>query len=362
VQIYLVGGAVRDQLLGLPIKERDWVVVGATEDEMLAQGYIKVGKDFPVFLHPKTKEEYALARTERKTGKGYYGFACYAEPDVTLEQDLLRRDITINAMAQDDRGNIIDPYHGQDDLKQRLLRHVSPAFSEDPVRILRVARFAARFADLGFHVAEHTLILMREMVNNGEVDALVPERVWQEWQRALSAVQPVVFLEVLNDCGALARLFPQFSHDQTQLQKTREILRDTSTRTTDPLMRFAASVLYADSLEVLCAHLRVPNEYRELALLVQKHHLTIMQVHQPNEMLKLLSALDAWRRPERFQKILDTCKAMFPENLTAIQALLNAYSVTESIKPTEFVEQGLQGGAIQEALLQKRLQALITAT
>ncbi|WP_374212365.1 hypothetical protein [Thiothrix subterranea] len=207
--IYLVGGAVRDQLLGLPLKDRDWVVTGATPAVMLQQGFKPVGSDFPVFLHPQTSEEYALARTERKTAKGYHGFQFHAATDVTLEQDLARRDLTINAMAQDASGKLIDPYGGQADLQQRLLRHVSAAFSEDPVRILRVARFAARFASLGFQVASDTQHLMQQMVAVGEVDALVPERVWQETLKALSEPTPARFFEVLRDCGALAVLFPE---------------------------------------------------------------------------------------------------------------------------------------------------------
>ncbi|MGD8514376.1 MAG: multifunctional CCA addition/repair protein, partial [Granulosicoccaceae bacterium] len=209
MKIYLVGGAVRDKLLGITPQERDWVVVGATPDDMLARGFRPVGKDFPVFLHPQSHEEYALARTERKTAPGYTGFAFHASPEVTLEQDLLRRDLTINAMAMDDDGSIIDPFGGQADLEAGLLRHVSPAFVEDPVRILRVARFAARFGKWGFKVAHGTNALMRSMVENGEIDALVPERVWKEFERALGEDMPTAFFKVLRGCGALARLFPE---------------------------------------------------------------------------------------------------------------------------------------------------------
>ncbi|RRA40172.1 multifunctional CCA tRNA nucleotidyl transferase/2'3'-cyclic phosphodiesterase/2'nucleotidase/phosphatase, partial [Cronobacter sakazakii] len=200
---YLVGGAVRDALLGLPVKDKDWVVVGATPAEMLALGYQQVGKDFPVFLHPQTHEEYALARTERKSGQGYTGFTCYAAPDVTLEQDLQRRDLTINAIAQDDSGEFIDPYHGRDDLKARLLRHVSPAFNEDPLRVLRVARFAARYAHLGFRIAPETLSLMREMAENGELEYLTAERVWKETESALTTRNPQIYFLMLRECGAL---------------------------------------------------------------------------------------------------------------------------------------------------------------
>ena len=209
MKTYLVGGAVRDELLGYPYKERDWVVVGATVDEMLAAGFQQVGKDFPVFLHPETKEEYALARTERKTAAGYKGFDVHASPDVTLEEDLVRRDLTINAIAKDEHGEVIDPYHGVGDIEERLLRHVSSAFSEDPVRILRIARFLARYAHLGFSIADETMQLMRTMVDNGEVDALVPERVWQEMHKALTERTPSRFIEVLRECGALARILPE---------------------------------------------------------------------------------------------------------------------------------------------------------
>lgn len=355
MQIFLVGGAVRDRLLHLPVNEHDWVVVGATEADMLAKGFIKVGKDFPVFLHPETKEEYALARTERKIGKGYYGFACHAAPDVTLEQDLQRRDITINAMAQDSLGNIIDPYHGQEDIKKRLLRHVSPAFSEDPVRILRVARFAARFAPLGFQVAEETLALMRHMVNQGEIDALVPERVWQEWQRSLTAAQPAEFLAVLHASGALARLFPQM---QGTFAKTLQTLSGVATRTSNPLIRFVATTLFTHPLEILCKHYRIPNDYSELALIVQQHYKSIIQLQPPAERLALLATLDAWRRPARFTQILAACTAIFPESQSTINQLNQALAITAAIKPTELVAQGLQGAAIQAALYQKRLLAL----
>src|SRR5690242_10096638 len=209
MKTYLVGGAVRDRLLGLPVLERDWVVVGTTPAELAALGYRSVGKDFPVFLHPDTKEEHALARTERKTGKGYHGFEFHAEPGVTLEDDLKRRDLTLNAIAEDPDGKLIDPYGGARDIEARLLRHVSPAFAEDPVRVLRAARFAARFAPLGFKVAPETLALMRAMTENGEVDALVPERVWQETLKALGCERPSVYFQVLRDCGAPAKVFPE---------------------------------------------------------------------------------------------------------------------------------------------------------
>jgi tRNA nucleotidyltransferase (CCA-adding enzyme) len=357
MEIYLVGGAVRDQLLGVPITEHDWVVVGATEADMLVQGYMKVGKDFPVFLHPETKEEYALARTERKTGLGYYGFSCYAAPDVTLEQDLMRRDLTINAMAQDALGNIIDPYHGQQDVKQKILRHVSTAFSEDPLRILRVARFAARLNYLGFTVADETLKLMQEMVNSGEIDELVPERVWQEWQRSLTSPSPVIFLETLNKCGALARLFPELMPSLTQ---TLDKLKTATQNTLNPIIRFAATVMPSPALTTLCQRYRVPNEYRELAEIVQRFYapIKIPENLTAETLLTLLSQLDAWRRPDRFKLVIETYQAMAPQYQKGIELLARAYAITYKIKPTEFVEQGLQGADIQKAVQQKRLAAL----
>lgn len=360
MQIYLVGGAVRDQLLNLPVKERDWVVVGATETEMLAQGFVKVGKDFPVFLHPTTHEEYALARTERKSGKGYYGFDCYAAPDVTLEQDLLRRDLTINAMAQDEQGHIIDPYHGQDDIQQKLLRHISPAFSEDPVRILRVARFAARFAPLGFHVAESTNALMQQMVKHGEVDELVAERVWQEWQRSLTEKMPAEFLLVLDKCDALKKLFPSLAGNIDEIIST---LSATATHTSDPIFRFVATMLDTDpaTLNALFERYRIPNEYRDLTTLMQQYYTNIIDAMElsAEALLTLLTQLDAWRRSERFQQVLDACVAIAPKAKTAVEKLKKAYTITAAIKPTEFVQQGMQGSAIQTALKKKRLAALM---
>ncbi|HHJ80914.1 MAG TPA: multifunctional CCA addition/repair protein, partial [Candidatus Tenderia electrophaga] len=252
MQIYQVGGAVRDKLLGLPVKDHDWVVVGATPDEMRQQGYRQVGKDFPVFLHPQTHEEYALARTERKTGPGYTGFTFHAAVDVSLEEDLIRRDLTINAIAMAEDGSITDPFNGQRDLQQKVLRHVSPAFSEDPVRILRIARFYARFAPLGFTIADETLSLMQTMVSHGEVDTLVAERVWQESQRALGEQQPRAFFETLRHCGALARIFPEldalFGVPQTEKHHpeidtgihTLMVLEQACLLSTEPRVRFAA--------------------------------------------------------------------------------------------------------------------------
>jgi len=344
MKIYLVGGAVRDQLLGRTHVERDFVVVGATPEQLQALGYRPVGKDFPVFLHPATGEQYALARTERKTGPGYYGFATRFAPDVTLEEDLARRDLTINAMAQADGGAIIDPYGGQRDLEARLLRHVSPAFVEDPLRVLRVARFAARFAPLGFTVAPETMELMRGIVASGEMGALVPERVWVETERALGEDRPQVYFAVLRDCGALAAVFPEIAaldgvpqpgkwhpeidtgvHTLQVLEVATELSRETT-------VRFAALVhdvgkgltprdewprhfgheeAGARLIEKLADRLRIPTEHRELAVLVARHHAAAHRVaeQRPATVLELLERTDAFRRPDRFERYLLACEA-----------------------------------------------------
>ncbi|NDV12571.1 multifunctional CCA addition/repair protein [Crenobacter caeni] len=341
MKCYTVGGAVRDRLLGLPVKDRDWVVVGASTEELVDLGFRPVGRDFPVFLHPKTHEEYALARTERKTGAGYHGFVFHASPEVTLEEDLARRDLTINAIAEDDNGALTDPYGGQADLAAGVLRHVSPAFAEDPVRILRVARFAARF---GFSVAPATMALMRQMVDNGEVDALVPERVWAEFAKGLMEERPSRMLEVLAECGALARVLPEVAalagvpqradyHPEVDtLVHTRMVL-DTAARMGLPLdTRFAClthdlgkALTPADILPrhigheargekpllSLCERLRVPAECRELARITCLYH---TKVHVAREMradtvLRLFRDTDALRRPERFTRFLDACVA-----------------------------------------------------
>jgi len=329
MHVYLVGGAVRDRLLGLPVRERDWVVVGATPQEMLALGYTPVGRDFPVFLHPETKEEYALARTERKTGPGYTGFAVHAEPDVTLEEDLLRRDLTINAMAETPDGELIDPYGGKDDLDNGILRHVSPAFAEDPVRILRIARFAARFSRWGFHVAHDTNKLLRSMVASGEVDQLVPERVWAELVKALAEPVPVRFFEVLHGCGALARLLPELEplypaagHTaKAPGHATLPVLQAAVGLSEATAVRWAALVCDIDNadphkldkprLNALCERLRTPNACRELALLALQYR---RQVHEiaglsPAAVLDLLTAVDALRRADRLDAFLLVCEA-----------------------------------------------------
>ncbi|MEJ2509473.1 MAG: multifunctional CCA addition/repair protein, partial [Gammaproteobacteria bacterium] len=344
MDIYLVGGSVRDKHLGLPVADRDWVVVGATAEDMLRAGYRQVGRDFPVFLHPQTGEEYALARTERKTAPGYTGFNVHAAPDVTLEQDLQRRDLTINAMAETPEGELIDPYHGMSDLQARVLRHVSPAFVEDPVRILRVARFAARLVPLGFGIAEETLALMREMVANGEVDALVPERVWAELVRALGESRPSRFFEVLRECGALARLLPEVDrlfgvpqpeqhHPEIDTGVHVMMVVDQAARLSpEPAVRFAALVHDLGKgitpreqwprhveheargvplVEALCERYKVPNDFRDLAVLVTRYHLHYHRAAElrPGTLLDLFQSLDAFRRPERFEQFLLACEA-----------------------------------------------------
>jgi tRNA nucleotidyltransferase (CCA-adding enzyme) len=345
MQIYMVGGAVRDGLLGLPVKDRDWVVVGATPEQMAAIGFLPVGKDFPVFLHPKTKEEYALARTERKTAPGYKGFVVHAEPTVTLEEDLSRRDLTINSIAKntdtDYRNDLIDPYNGQRDLRQKVLRHVTEAFREDPVRILRVARFAARFTD--FTVAPETRELMREMVAAGEVDALVPERIWQELARGLMEAQPSRMFEVLRDCGALKRLLPEVDrlwgvpqradyHPEIDTGIHVMMVLDMSARLNASLpVRFAClthdlgkATTPADVLprhigheerslhliKPLSQRLRVPTDCRELAEVVAREHGNIHRCEgiSPAATVRLLERCDAFRKPERFTDILQACE------------------------------------------------------
>ena len=344
MKTYLVGGAVRDRLLGRPVTEHDYVVVGATPDDLVALGLRPVGKDFPVFLHPRTGEQYALARTERKTGPGYHGFETRFAPDVTLEEDLARRDLTINAMASDDDGNVIDPYGGRRDLEARLLRHVSPAFVEDPLRVLRVARFASRFAGLGFTVAPATLELMRSIAASGELTALVPERVWVETERALGEQQPAVYFEVLRACGALEVVFPEIAalfgvpqpenwHPEIDTGlHTMQVLDVAAQMSRDTTVRFAALVhdlgkgltpraewpshvgheaAGAALIEKLCARLRAPNDHRELAVLVARHHAKVHRVAElrPGTLLDLLEQTDAFRRGERFERMLVACEA-----------------------------------------------------
>jgi tRNA nucleotidyltransferase (CCA-adding enzyme) len=346
MKIYLVGGAVRDKLLGLPVQDRDHVVVGGTPDEMVAQGFKPVGADFPVFLHPVTKEEYALARTERKSGHGYKGFKVYAAPDVTLEDDLKRRDLTINAMAEDEQGKLVDPFGGAEDLRNGVLRHVSPAFAEDPVRILRVARFAARYAKWGFHVAHSTNKLMQQMAESGEVDHLVAERVWTELERALGEDKPSRFFEVLRGCGALARLFPEIDalfgvpqpekhHPEVDTGVHVMLVLDAAAKLSpDTRVRFAALMhdlgkgntpkqewpqhigheeRGVELVKNFCQRFRVPNEHRDLALIAARFHAHCHKIAElrPATVVDTLESMDAFRRPERVDLFVTACEADF---------------------------------------------------
>lgn len=400
MQVYLVGGAVRDRLLGLPVRERDWVVVGAEPAQLERQGYTPVGKEFPVFLHPQTHEEYALARLERKVAPGYRGFVTQFSPDVTLEDDLKRRDLTINALAQSEDGTIVDPFGGQRDLRARLLRHVSGAFSEDPVRVLRVARFAARFAPLGFTVAPETRELMRKMVAAGETAALVPERVWKETERALGEAEPATFFETLRECGALAVIFPEIEalfgvpqppqwHPEIDTGvHVMMALRLASRITDSKVVRFA--VLMHDLgkactpaeklpshpgheeasvplIEALVARLKVPNDYREVALLAARHHGNVHRALElrPGTVLRLLEETDAFRRPERFAQFLLACesdargrKGLEERPYPQADFLRRARAAVAAVALGEDERAGLSGAAIGEKLRAKRLKVL----
>ncbi|MGB5259887.1 MAG: multifunctional CCA tRNA nucleotidyl transferase/2'3'-cyclic phosphodiesterase/2'nucleotidase/phosphatase [Gammaproteobacteria bacterium] len=373
MDIYLVGGAVRDSLLDLPVAERDWVVVGATADEMLALGYTQVGRDFPVFLHPDSKEEYALARTERKTGHGYTGFNVFAGPDVTLEDDLLRRDLTINAMAETAGGELIDPYGGADDLNNGVLRHVSPAFAEDPVRILRVARFAARFAHYGFRVAHDTNALMRMMVAAGEVDYLVPERVWAELVKALGTRTPTRFFDVLHGCNALPVLFPRLvtryaedtahGHDSSHLP----VLAASSNLDATTEVRFAALACDmngdGDWLDDFCTQHRVPNSYRQLAQLAIRYRKPVHTIGtlSAEDVLQVLEGLDAFRRGERLGVFLQVCEADARSNDPGLTDYPQAGQLRAALVAAGQVEvntDGKSGKQIGEAIRQARIAAI----
>jgi len=353
MKIYLVGGAVRDKYLNLPVKECDWVVTGATPEKMLKLGFRQVGKDFPVFLHPDTHEEYALARTERKIASGYKGFETYFDPNISLEEDLQRRDLTINAIAETADGKFIDPFDGLNDLKNKVLRHVSAAFVEDPVRILRIARFAARFATLGFKIADETLVLMQKMVDNGEVDALVPERVWKEVSRALIESQPAEFFKVLKDCHALPRLFPElvdfFEISITALNQAVEI-------TDKPLLRWMALFhrLTAEQLNNLNQRLHLPKEYFELNQMVVNYCSFLKTDLNAEESLQLLEKLDAFRREERFEDFLKVCEILHIK----ITDFKNKYKFAQSVDVKDLISQGIQGAAIKSALFQARLKKI----
>jgi tRNA nucleotidyltransferase (CCA-adding enzyme) len=364
MQIYLVGGAVRDELLGLNVQDRDWVVVGATPNEMLKQGFKQVGADFPVFLHPKTREEYALARTERKQGHGYHGFSVHSAPDVTLEEDLTRRDLTINAMAKSKTGELVDPFCGQQDIENRTLRHVSGAFTEDPLRILRVARFAARFQPMGFQVCEETMALMRSMVEDGEVNHLVPERVWQEVQRALHEKEPGTFFEVLQTCGALAVLIPELATPE-HLQSALTALRCIHEKQGSTEQRFAAllSPLTKDACSARAKAMKVPNESRNIARLTTIFIEEIKGLHgmevPASSLLTFLDTADFWRRPERFSELLRVLDCTLPRTDKKIINLLNkAATAVADVNIKVLVASGAKGKELGEAIRQQRLQTI----
>lgn len=357
VQIYLVGGAVRDRLLGLPVHERDWVVVGSDPQHMLALGFQPVGKEFPVFLHPETKEEYALARTERKVGKGYKGFVFYADSHVTLVQDLQRRDLTINAIAQSVTGELIDPYGGVDDLHHQVLRHVSPAFAEDPVRILRVARFAAKLPEFTIH--PQTMLLMRSMVSKGEVDALVAERVWQELQRSLITAEPLRFWDVLSECGALAVLFPTLKLTPTTMAAFSAAIA----LSPQAHIRFAALLHELTLTEIvrLGQRYRLPRHFRELAELVIKALPDYQSVltADASQIWQLFKTIDAFRRQDRFAEWLLTCQACTPSaSLQQKNILQTALQAVQKLDTQELQTQGLTGLAMAQAIKQQQVEMI----
>lgn len=405
MQIYLVGGAVRDQLLHLPVKDRDWLVVGATPEQLIEQGYHQVGKDFPVFLDPKTKEEYALARTERKSGQGYTGFICDFSADITLEQDLLRRDLTINAIAQDEKGKLYDPYNGIKDLENRILRHISPAFAEDPLRVLRVARFAARFAHLGFKIAPETLKLMRQLTKQGEISHLTAERVWLETEKALNEKNPEVYFEILRNVGALNVLMPEldalygvpnppqhhpeidsFVHTMLVLQQT--VLLTENTELNKSAVRFAAvchdlgkafspkSILphhYGHEQKGIqptrdiCNRFKLPTYYKELAELSCQYH---THVHKAFELraetiVKLFNAFDVWRKPQRFLEFLTLCLAdtrgrtgfeqkEYPQK----DFLWQLYQTALEVDVQQVINDGFEKQQIRDELNRRRIQCV----
>ena len=404
MDIYLVGGAVRDELLGYPVKEHDWVVVGAHPEDLLCQGYQQVGKDFPVFLHPETKDEYALARTERKQGHGYTGFAVDCDPTVTLEEDLMRRDLTVNAIARSDSGEFIDPYNGRADIQARVLRHVSDAFVEDPLRVLRTARFAARYAHKDFTVAPETIALMGEIVSSGELAHLSVERVWVEMERALGERDPDVFFEVLRDCGALAALLPELEalfgvpqnaehHPEIDTGvHTMMVLQQAAALSPSSTVRFAAllhdlgkgttpraewprhiahEVRGLKLVEAVCKRLAVPNQHRSLALLACEYH---THCHRALELraktlMKLFTATDALRRPERFEEFLLACEADSRGRLGLEQRdypqtnyLRSALATIQNVSAAQFAQQGLKGKAVGDALYAERVRQLKALT
>ena len=395
MQTYLVGGAVRDKLLKIPVKDRDWVVVGTTPEEMLEKGFKPVGKDFPVFLHPKTKEEYALARTERKSGKGYKGFTFHTSPDVTLEDDLQRRDLTVNAIAEDEHGNLIDPYGGIADLKEKMLRHVSPAFIEDPLRVLRIARFAA---SLGFKIAPETMALLKDISESDELEALVPERVWTEMEKALSGKYPARYILVLRSCNAMEKLFPEiealFGVPQTKEYHpeidtglhTIMSLNQSTRLSNDPMIRFAVLVhdlgkattpkdklpshhgheeRGAKIIDKLCKRYRIPNKYRELAINVSKFHLDCHRIQEmkPETVLKKLEQLDAFRRPERFEQFLIACEAdargragFEDREYPQTKYFQSALKAANEVDTSQLQKQGLEGKALGQEIKKQQIK------
>lgn len=400
MKTYLVGGAVRDKLLNRPVIERDWVVLGETPESMLQRGFRAVGKDFPVFLHPKTNEEYALARTERKTAKGYKGFCVDASPDVTLEQDLLRRDLTINAIAMDENGVLVDPYGGQCDLEKRVFRHVSPAFAEDPVRILRLARFAARYAPLGFTIADETQNLMREMVDAGEVDALVPERIWAEMVKALGEAQPAAFFYTLKNCGALTRIFPEIDalfgvpqpenyhpeidcgiHSLMALEQAALLSPKLEVRFAALVHDLGKAISPKDNLphhyghelkgvpilEKLCQRLRVPNQFKNLALHVTQYHTHCHKVRElrATTLVDLLQTLGAFKPENHLNDFILACEAdargrLGLENKIYPQAdfMKKAAKYAVNVDSVDVLNRGLEGKQIGEAIRRLRVTAV----
>ena len=400
MKVYRVGGCVRDRLLGLPVSDIDWVVTGATAKQMQDAGYKVIGKDFPVFLHPQSKQEYALARTERKTAPGYRGFEISADPATTIEQDLLRRDLTINAMAEDEQGNLVDPYGGQKDIEDRILRHVSDAFVEDPLRVLRVARFAARFHNLGFTIAGDTRDLIRQIGESGELDALVPERVWSELSRALDETDPAVFFTSLRDCGVLVRLFPEIDalfgvpqnanyhpeidtgvHVMMALQASAALGHDNETRFAVLMHDLGKAITPVSVLpshhgheargkkpvETFCKRWRVPRAHTELALITTEFHLLAHRALElkPSTLLKLFTRADSLRKPLRFQKMLDACRADIrgregSEDDPYRQAdfLLDLADKLRHLDVTAIQQQGLSGKAMGQAIEAERLRLI----
>jgi tRNA nucleotidyltransferase (CCA-adding enzyme) len=398
MEIFLVGGAVRDSLLKYPVIEHDWVVVGASPQEMLAQGFKQVGKDFPVFLHPQTGDEYALARTERKSGKGYYGFEVYSAEDVTLEQDLQRRDLTINAIAQRENGEIIDPYHGRQDIQNKILRHISPAFAEDPLRVLRVARFAARYAHLGFTVAEETLALMHELADSGELEHLTAERVWKETVRALGEASPRVYFETLKTCGALKFWFaevdalwgipnpPQWHPEVDTGLHTMMVLEQAARLSDNTVTRFAAlchdlgkgvtpeadlprhpghEKTGVPLVQTLCRRIKAPTEYLQLAQIACEYHLHLHRLDdlKAATIVKLLEKTDAFRKPDRFRQFLQVCEADYrgragfeKRDYPQAEVMLEALESCQNVSVSALMDKGFSGKQLGDQIHAERVQ------